>query len=46
MQLFEALVRLKTGGGWRDFIGGFLIKNEPPNEEDIEPGARLREDAG
>ncbi|OEH76449.1 lon protease family protein [Cyclospora cayetanensis] len=45
-QLFEELVRLKTGGGWRDFVGGFLVKKEPLNEEDLEPGARLREDAG
>ena len=46
MQLFEELVRLKTSGGWRDFVGGFLLRREAEVEEDVGPGAKLREDAG
>ncbi|CDJ56236.1 lon protease, putative, partial [Eimeria maxima] len=44
-ELFEELVRLKTSGGWRDFVGGFLLRKEADVEEDMGPGARLREDA-
>lgn len=44
--MFEELVRLKTSGGWRDFVGGFLLRKEADVEEDMGPGARLREDAG